>query len=309
MRCHPRSNLKRGATLIAVFWIMAMMGLALVATMRIAKYQSDVSGSQLNGIEARQYAEMGINIAANPQVAKWDPLLNQNFGNGAGFQATISTEGGRFNINYLIFSEDSALIRLILAEWGIDLDSASAIADALIDWVDADDDLQINGAEYEYYEGLGFYDRPFNRPFYDLDEMRLVRGMDLVEAANPQWREWFTVWSSGGLDVTQAPARYLAVAAEGNLEDAVSLVELVAGPDGARNTEDDQPVSVAEALPLLGVGDDPSGLITARFNSQDPVTRIESVGFAGAARRKILMILSDRTQNPSILDRREIAIQ
>ena len=204
--------------------------------------------------------------------------------------------------------EDKALIRLIFAEWGIDFDTASEIADALIDWIDSDDDLELNGAERDFYEGQGIFEQPFNRPFYALEEMRLVRGMPLVEAANPNWRDWFTVWSSGGLDVNEAPAEYIAVAAETNVEAAVSLVEIVDGADGIRNTEDDQPIDVPSALANLGIND-PTGVIQARLNANDQVTRIESVGYAGSVRRKLVLIINNRSQNPTMLDRKEIAIQ
>ena len=284
------------------------MGLALVATVKISQYQSEVAGSQINGIEARQYAEMGINLAANPAVEEWDPILRQTFENGAGFEVKILSEGGRFNINYILFLEDKALLRLIFAEWGIDFDTSSEIADALTDWIDADDAAALNGAEIDYYEGQGFINRPFNRPFYDLDEMRLVRGMDLVEAANPNWRDWFTVWSSGGLDVNEAPAEFIAVATDTNVEAAMTLVSVVDGLDGIRNTEDDQVLGVDEALSNLGVVDQ-SGVIQSRLGSQDQVNRIESVGFAGAIRRKVVLIISNRSQNPTILDRKEVTIQ
>ncbi len=308
MKISTRHNLKRGATLIAVFWIMAVMGLALVATVKISRYQSDVAGSQINGIEARQYAEMGINLAANPAVEEWDFMLRQTFENDAGFEAKILSEGGRFNINYILFQEDKKLLRDIFQKWGIDFDVASEIADALTDWIDTDDDVALNGAEYEYYEGQGFYNRPFNRPFYELDEMRLVRGMDLVEAANPRWRDWFTVWSSGGLDVSEAPAEFIAMAAETNIEAAQALVEIVDGADGIRNTEDDQPLSVQDALANMGIIDE-SGVIPGRLNSDDPVKRIESVGYAGSVKRKVVLIISSRAQNPQILDRKEVIIQ
>lgn len=308
MKVINQSSLKRGATLIAVFWIMAVMGLALVATVKISQYQSEVAGSQINGIEARQYAEMGINLAANPAVEEWDPILRQTFENGAGFQVTILSEGGRFNINYILFQEDKALLRLIFAQWGIDFDQAGEIADALTDWIDADDTQALNGAEVDYYEGQGLFNRPFNRPFYELEEMRLVRGMDLVEAANPNWRDWFTVWSSGGLDVNEAPAEFIAVATDTEVGAVDTVVSLINGPDGIRDTEDDQPISVEQVLANLGV-EDPTGVIPSRLATQDQVNRIESVGFAGSVRRKVVLIISNRSQNPTILDRREEIIQ
>lgn len=295
---------------MAVLWIMAVMSLALVATVKITSYQTDVAGSQMNGIDARQYADMGLNLASNPAVEEWDPILNwidPETGN-SGFNVKILSEGARFNINFILFSEDKALIRLILDEWGIDFDTSSEIADALIDWIDTNDDVQLNGAEVEYYEGQGYLDRPFNRPFYNLDEMRLVRGMDIVEAAYPNWRDWFTCWSSGGLDINEADARLIAVATESNIEEAIALVDIVDGPDGIRNTEDDQPIDVASALAQLGVVD-PTGVIQARLNANDQVSRIESIGFVGAIRRKLVLVLNNRRQNPTILDRREETIQ
>ena len=303
-------SLQRGATMVAVFWVMAVMGLAIVASLRVARYQAEVVSSQVAGIEARQYAEMGIAVAANPRVEKWDPLLRRSFENGNGFEASIHSEGGRFNINYILLGEDKMLVRQIFAHWGIDLDVASEIADALIDWIDPNDEIQLNGAEFEWYEGQGFVNRPFNRPFYDLDEMRLVRGMDIVEAANPRWRDWFTVWSTGGLDVLEAPAEFMAVAADGNIEAAQSVVEIVDGPDGIRRTEDDQPLQTQEAMEMLGMSPDEIQQFGSRFNSGDQVTRIESIGFSGNVKRKIVLILQSRSGGrPQILDRKEELIQ
>ena len=310
MKVYDRSQFKKGSTLIAVFWISAIMGLALVASLKVSRYQTEVAASQITGIEAFHYAEMGINVAINSAVQEWDTqLLNQYFAEeDGGFEARILSEGGRFNLNYILFNEDKALLRLIFAEWGIDFDTSSEIADALIDWVDANDTSQLNGAEFEYYEGQGFRDRPFNRAFYDLDEARLVRGMDIVEASNPNWRDWFTLQSSGGLDVSEAPAEFLAIATESEIEAATSVVEVIDGADGIRNTEDDQPLSVQQALANLGVVDE-SGVIQSRLNSEDPVTRIESIGYAGSVRRKIVLIVSSRTGVPAIRERKVEVIQ
>ena len=152
--------------------------------MRVVAYQVDVVDAQSSGIEARQQAEKGIAIAANPAVNPWEQqLLRQQFEDATGYQATIESEGKAFNINYILLGRDKALIRVIFDYWGIESENASAIADALVDWVDAGDGEETNGAEIDYYENEGFLNQPYNRPFYHLDEMRLVRGMEIVEAA------------------------------------------------------------------------------------------------------------------------------
>ncbi len=290
---------------------MAVMSLAVVASMRVVSYQVDVVDSQLGGVEAVQYAERGVAIASNSVVERWDPLLRQNFENG-GFQARIISEGARFNINHIILSEDKALLRLMFTEWGIDLDVAAEIADALKDWVDQGDTEELNGAEAPYYENQGFVNYPFNRPFYHLDEMRLVRGMDIVESFQPEWRDWFTVWSDGGLDLTAANAELIQVAIQGDIEDAQKIVEFADGPDGIRFTEDDpQSISVAQVEELTGISDGGQGLLNLRINSSggnNRVTRIESVGFVGDVRRRIVLIITNRN-NPQILDRRVEFVQ
>lgn len=309
-----QSSHRRGATLVAVFWIMAILGLALVASLRVVAYQIDVVDAQSSGIEARQAAEKGIAIAANPVVQPWEqPLLHQQFEDGTGFRASLSSEGKVFNINYILIQRDKALMRIILDSWGIETEDASAITDALVDWVDDGDGEENNGAEFDYYETEGFSNRPFNRPFYDLDEMRLVRGMDLVEAARPDWRNWFTLWSDGPLDLNYASPELVAVAAEVDIEDAVLLVQQIDGADGIRATEDDAYLgNASEAFPILGLSEEEALRIGSRFTAGDitsGVIRIESIGFSGDAQRKIVLVLRNRRGNPVILDRREELVQ
>lgn len=300
--------------MVAVFWIMAILGLAIVASLRVVSYQIEVVDAQSAGIEARQAAEKGIAIAANPVVQPWEQqLLRQSFEDGTAFEARLSSEGKAFNINYILLQRDKALMRIIFDYWGIESEDAAAITDALVDWVDAGDGEETNGAEIDYYENEGFLNRPFNRPFYDLDEMRLVRGMEIVEAARPDWRKWFTLWSDGPLDLNYAPPEFVAVAAEVDIEDAVLLLQQIDGPDGIRETEDDTLFrNASEAFPTLGLSEEEQQRIGGRFTAgsiTSGVTRIESIGFSGDVRRKIVLILRNRSGNPVILDRREEPVQ
>ncbi len=172
--------------------------------------------------------------------------------------------------------------------------------------MDADDDEALNGAEKEDYEKAGRINQPFNRPFYDISEMRLVRGMDLVEAVRPDWRNWFTVWSGGPLDLNEAPAELIAAAAECPVEQAAIIPETVRGPDGQLDTEDDAPFqNAAAALDLLGIDTNARPDLARRFTVNDATTRIESIGYAEGAKRKITVIVRNRTGKPALLERTE----
>ena len=304
-----RSNIQksRGAALMAVLWLIAILAMACMATLRVISFDMELASAKVHGSRARQVAEMGIAVGSNPVVKRSDPILHyEDGGAGEGYDAKVISEGGRFNINAIILQDDKALLKSMFMDWGLELEAAQEVADALTDWIDSDDDEQLNGAEKTYYEGEGRINQPFNRPFYDVNEVALVRGMDLVEALRPDWREWFTIWSGGGLDLNEAPAELIAAAAEIPVEQAFIIPETVRGTDGERDTLDDVPFeNAADALDLLGIDAESRPDIAKRFTLNDATTRVESTGFAEGAKRKITVILRNRAGKPALLERTE----
>ena len=303
----PHRRKSRGAALMAVIWLIAILSLACISTLRVISFDLEIASAKIHGSRARQIAEMGIAIGSNPVVKRSDPILRQMDGeSGEGFEVKIVSEGGRFNINSIILQEDKALLRTLFVDWGLELDAAQEVADALGDWVDADDDEALNGAEKSFYEDQGRINQPFNRPFYDLSEVSLVRGMDMVEAVRPDWRNWFTIWSGGALDLNEAPAELIAAAAEIPVDQAEIIPETVRGTDGLRDTTDDVPFqNAAAALDLLGIDVEGRPDIAGRFTVNDATTRIESIGYAEGAKRKINVIVRNRTGRPALLERTE----
>ena len=307
MRFHRRDLKARGSALVAVLWLIAILALASIAAIRVVSFDVDLATAQVHGFRARQLAEMGIAVASNPAVKRTDPLLTYSTGEeGEGYQARIISEGEKFNINAIVLRQDEDLLKSMFIDWGLELDEAQAVVDALVDWVDGNDEVGLNGAEVDWYTEQGRLNQPFNRPFYHLDEVRLVRGMDYVEALKPDWRNWFTIWSGGALDLNEAPAELIAVAAGITPEEAAIIPETVRGPDGQRDTEDDAPFqSAAEALALLGVDGTLRPELSARMTVNDTTTRLESIGSVAGARRKITVIVRNRTGRPAVLERTE----
>jgi len=307
MTPRPAPPKARGSALVAVLWLIAILALASIAAIRVVSFDVDLATAQVHGFRARQLAEMGIAVASNPAVRRTDPLLTYASGEeGEGYQARIISEGEKFNINAIVLRQDEDLLKSMFIDWGLELDEAQAVVDALVDWVDANDEVGLNGAEAEWYTEQGRLNQPFNRPFYHLDEVRLVRGMDYVEALKPDWRNWFTIWSGGALDLNEAPAELIAVAAGVTPEEAAVIPETVRGPDGLRDTADDVPFqSAAEALALLGVDGTLRPELSARMTVNDTTTRLESIGSVAGARRKITVIVRNRTGRPAVLERTE----
>jgi type II secretory pathway component PulK len=300
----PQSQ-KEGAALIAVLWLIGILSLAAITSLRVISFDMEVATSKVFGSRAIHLAEMGIAIGSNPAVERDDPILSRiDAENNEAFSVQLTSESARYNINSLVLSEDKTLIRSIFIHWGLDLDSAQALTDALNDWVDSDDEVALNGAEVETYEKMGRMNQPFNRPFYDISEMRLVAGMDQVEALRPDWKNWFTVWSGGTLDINEADPELISVAAEVTAEQASVIPETVRGIDGMRDTEDDMPFQdAASALLLIGIDANSRPDIAQRFTTNDTTTRITSTARSGDAKRRITAIVRNRTGKPALLSR------
>jgi general secretion pathway protein K len=296
---------KPGIALIAVIWLIAILSLAAITTLRVISFDSEITTAKVHGSRALQLAEMGIAIGANPVVKRDDPILHRvDEENNEEIHVTLTSESARYNINTLVLAEDKTLIRSIFIHWGMELDDAQALTDALTDWVDANEEVALNGAEVNEYNDMGRINQPFNRPFYDIEEMRLVRGMNEIELLRPDWRNWFTVWSSGTLDINEADAELISVAAEVTPEQASIIPSTVLGTDGIRDTEDDAPFQdIASALSLLGIDANSRQDIAQRFTLNDTTTRISSTARSGDSKRRIVTILRNRTGKPTLLSR------
>ncbi len=305
--------------MVAVFWLLSVLGLALFSVITLVKFESDLVASQTQGTRARHLAEMGVAVGANPVVERDDPILRQVLdGGNEGFSCRIDSESDKIDLNFLLLNEDPVAddkgwLRDLFHDWGMDLVDAQELADALVDWVDAGDTEEFSGAEAPYYESLGFNNRPFNRPFYNLQEVRFVRGMDILERVNPNWKNWFTIWTQTGLDINEASTEKIARVLDVSFDDAAIIPETVRGPDGILGSEDDQPFDSVEAAAGPGgaifMTEEQFQISGHRITTESSTVRIESTGWSGDVKRRVTLIIRNREGNPTLLQRREAIVQ
>lgn len=312
----------------------------LATTALLVRSDAELATSQKKAFRATQLAEMGIAIAANPVVQKTDlNLLNQQIADDESFSAKIMGEGGKFNLNTLVQQakadpgEGHQTLEILLAALGVaDNDRRSLLIDNLINWVDPDDvpDGDKDTYEQERYEAEGYYNYPFNRPFYSLDEALLVRGMEMLPGVCPHWRDIFTIYSAGKLDINEASAECLAIASlqgideaqrfyeqqfeaalderarpSEHLADALEVIDMRAGRDGQQDTTDDEKLDVNTVATMMNMEVETAN---ARMTNQDQTVRLESTATVGDMRKRIVVILRNRSQNPQILMREEVPL-
>lgn len=247
----PHPTAARGAALLAVLWVIALL-IGLVAAVSLLLMQDvDLAATKRQVFRARLLAEAALAIAMNPDIKPEDPLLRRQVAEDEAWLVEMRGEDGLLNPNLLIQREDRATLLRVFRHWGLSLAQSNTLIDRLWDWVDADDFARIQGAESKAYNREGF---PFNRPFRSVEEMALVQGMEVVEAAYPRWRDWFSIHASGLLDVNEAEPELIAAVTGADPRLAQNLRRQRLGRDGVLNTQDDLPMpDLASALAVLGL--------------------------------------------------------
>lgn len=268
----------------ALFLLSAMIiSWALNIDSRLA-----LSGNANRLLEAEALACSGSEVALHPTIKAGSPYLHRKIDSRHGYDAQITGEGGRLNLNWLLAGEDPArtdILRRYLASKKIDINERDAMLDCLLDWVDPDDLERLNGAE-----ATDDYQPP-NGPLTRVDDLKRVKGWGNV-TSQPGWDNDFTVNSSGPIDLAWA-SRDVLVALPGLTPDIVDrFLAQRRGPDGIDGTADDRPFqSIDDVRAALGLTQEQfqplAGLVT--FN--DPVVRIVSTGKSSEVTRVVQMVV------------------
>jgi len=172
--------------------------------------------------------------------------------------------------------------------------------DTLLDWVDPDNLVRLNGAEAD-----GDY-LPANSLLVRVDDLKRIRGWgDFV--AQPDWDAELTVNSTGPLDLTWA-SRDMLLALPGMSELVVDqFLTFRQGQDGIDGTEDDGEFkSVDDVRIALGFGSEQWKQLAPLVSFRDQVVRVVSVGKSGDVTRVVQMIIRKTGNIPQLITWKEL---
>jgi len=262
----------RGAALLAVLWVIALLIGLVTATSLLLMQDIELAATKRQVFRARMLSEAALAIAMNPDIKPDDPLLRRQVAEDERFVVEMTGEDGLLNPNVLLQREDRETFKRIFLSWGMNIQQANILIDRMLDWVDTDDFSRVQGGESKLYGRNGM---PFNRPFRSIEEMAFVSGMEVVEQAYPNWRKWFSVYASGTLDLNEAEPEVVAAVTGADLQFAQNLRSQRVGRDGILNTLDDNPMpDVQSALAILGIPAANPETLGALFSVQSATRRI-----------------------------------
>jgi hypothetical protein len=285
-----RRNSKRvrGAALILSLWALFLLSAMVISWAVEISSQLNLSSNANRMLDAEAMACSGAEVAMHPGIKPGSPNLESVMGRNKSYEARISGEGGRLNVNWLIAGEDPTrveVLRRFLENKGIDLNERDHMVDCLLDWVEPNVGTHhLNGAsDSEDYH-------PSHTLLTRIDELKKVKGWAEF-TAQPGWDEDLTLNSSGPIDVAWASHDVL-LALPGMTEEIVDrFLQLRRGPDGIDGTTDDaQFKSMDEVRLALGLRDEQFQQLSPLVSFKDPVFRVVSTGKANEATRVVQFV-------------------
>jgi general secretion pathway protein K len=234
---------EKGLVLILVLVVITLLGVLVLEFSYLMRVEAVMAGNHADSIKAFYLARAGTNFGLFLMDREDDPRYKEKIRDLTGSGVTVpvgigevsfrvSDEGGKINVNHL--KEDGKLdrsrVEVVLNLFDIlnrqyeEPIFSYAIAAAMVDWVDPDDEVTVldfiligdrEGAESDYYEDLEPSYQAKNAPFDTLRELLLVRGINKEVFYGHEAREeeevrvglskYVTVYGEGKININTAP--------------------------------------------------------------------------------------------------------
>jgi len=283
-----------------------MLGLAA-----LLQRQLDQEIAALQNARATLVAESGIQMALNPGLYPGDMKIaseqlsgriSESWKTGKGkvpVKFMIDTqdmtgEAGKLNINALLLGDKGvarAVLQNLFSGWEVNLTTSSSLIDALIDWVDSDKFTTGSNSATESNVRNGVFEK--------VDELEKVIGWaEMAKEAREGSKgvdalKSFTVYGLGKLSLRSASQDVLEAflgLGQGGAQDFVSARP---GQDGVLGTTDDL-INPSLMTPTY------AGWEERVTSEEDDLWRVTSTGTVGEATRKVVALISRKSNPPQV---------
>ncbi len=223
---------ERGFALVAALWLLVALSIAALELARSSRALRLGAANAVEAAQARAAAQGGLEHArARLAVlaARWqatgDPwsrldsaLLDTTRLGEARYAVRLRDASSALHLNQA--TEDE--LRRLFTALRVDAGEADRLAQAIMDWRDADDLHRGRGAERDHYERAGAAILPRNGPFRSEAELLAVRGM--TRELYGQVRPFLTLLGTGQVNLHMAD-RPVLLALPGMGEQAVAVLQ------------------------------------------------------------------------------------
>jgi general secretion pathway protein K len=167
--------------LVLVLWVLSILIIMAGSFALSMRRESSIVAVIKNNARAMAIAESGIALAEtmllNPDPNKaWraEGNIYEINASDATIRVRLFSEVGKIDIN----KANQTVLQSLMTFAPVNTDQQNKLANAILDWRDADDLVHIDGAEKEEYQQAGLNYQPTNKPFESTEELQLILGMN-----------------------------------------------------------------------------------------------------------------------------------
>ena len=195
---------RHGAALMLALWALFFLSAMIITWTLDIDGRISLSGNANRALEAVAMACSGSEVAFHPAVQSGLRCCSARSAKTKVIPRGLPAKVAELNLNWLVSGENPQrleLLRRFLESKGIDLNERDHMIDCLLDWVDPDNLVRLNGAETsENY-------KPANRLLTRMEDLKKVKGWGEF-TSTPGWEDYFTVNSTGPVDIIWASSGY-----------------------------------------------------------------------------------------------------
>jgi type II secretion system (T2SS) protein K len=303
-RIEIRNSKVRAAALMLSLWALFLLSAMVISWAVEIDSRLAVSGNANRVLEAEAMACSGSEVALNPIIKPGSPNLRRQMEGRQSYEARITGEGGRLNVNWLVANEDPQrleILRRYLENKGIDLNERNVMMDSLLDWVEPNTGLHHLNAPPESDDY-----HPAHTLLTRIEDLKKVFGWGEF-TSTPGWDEDFTLNSGGPIDLAWA-SRNVLLTLPGLTDSVVDrFLVLRRGPDGIDGTDDDPPLnSLDDVRAALSLSPEQFQQLAGLVGLRDQVFRIVSIGKSGNATRVVQMVVRKVNDIPQLITWKEL---
>jgi general secretion pathway protein K len=245
---------------------------------------------------------------------------------GGSYTFKVYDNESKFNINLA----DETVLRQALILMGVDAGEFPTIVDSILDWIDADDNTHLAGAETDYYMSQPTPYVAKNGVIDDIFELELIKGITPEMFWGPSFvgigpsrfapggprpvgrrpgeealypvglKDLFTAISTGPININRADATMLQIIPDMDANTAQAIIDWRNGPDGVAGTEDDTPFrNVGELRNVGGFSQQMIGAFSRYAGVRSHTFQIEIEAEYNGTHRHFDALIRRSTQDPS----------
>ena len=247
---------RRGVALIIVLLMVSIIIAVTLQLNRSTRSEVYEAANLSDAVQLRSIAESAFHAGEAILLADKNPfdaltelwantemlaLKSEDLFERGSFKLVIEDEGGKIPVNLLLTGGTGSapnqkvrdlLSRLLTGPFRLEKRKADDIIDAIVDWIDTNDEVTGGGAEGAYYAGLP---RPYtvkNAPLDCIEELLMVKGISAElfygTAESPGLVQCLTVFgdpSKVNININTAPKPVLMALDERMTNKEVALIE------------------------------------------------------------------------------------